>query len=130
MPVYLCQPGAGAEDPWRHGLQVFAAPLALEATQTSRLVGGGRDLMIANWVPPSNKSDKEGEEPWTSWNSQNSVHPPVRRVRHAEVILVDDVCMAFNRYWLRLRWPGHKGGFAGYIAMGLVNELPPLTKGK
>lgn len=47
---------------------------------------------------------------------------PVRRIRHAEVVLVDDVCIAFDRHWLRLRWPGSKGGFAGYVALGKVNE--------
>ena len=50
----------------------------------------------------------------------------VRRVRHSEVVLVDDTCIAFGRYWLRLRWPGHKGGFAGYIALGKVDEPDPL----
>jgi hypothetical protein len=49
---------------------------------------------------------------------------PIRRVRHAEVVLVDDVCVAFDRYWLRLRWPGGRGGFAGYIALGKVTEEP------
>ena len=47
---------------------------------------------------------------------------PVRRVRHAEVVLVDDVCIAYDHYWLRLRWPGSKGGFAGYIQMGRTSE--------
>ncbi len=47
---------------------------------------------------------------------------PVRRIRHAEVVLVDDVCIAYDRHWLRLRWPGKKGGFAGYVALGKVNE--------
>jgi hypothetical protein len=47
---------------------------------------------------------------------------PVRRIRHAEVVLVDDVCIAHDRHWLRLRWPGRKGGFAGYVALGKVNE--------
>ena len=47
---------------------------------------------------------------------------PVRRIRHAEVVLVDDVCIAYDRHWLRLRWPGNKGGFAGYVALGKVNE--------
>jgi hypothetical protein len=51
---------------------------------------------------------------------------PIRRIRHAEVVLVDDVCIAYGRHWLRLRWPGHKGGFAGYVALGKVNE--PLPK--
>ena len=49
----------------------------------------------------------------------------IRRIRHAEVVLVDDVCVAFGRHWLRLRWPGHKGGFAGYVALGKVDEPMP-----
>jgi hypothetical protein len=69
----------------------------------------GRDLVVA--------SNNTTEQPTAHGH-------PIRRVRHAEVVLVDDVCVAFERYWLRLRWPGHKGGFAGYIAMGLVSETP------
>jgi hypothetical protein len=46
---------------------------------------------------------------------------PIRRIRHAEIVLIDDVCIAFGRHWLRVRWPGnHRAGhlhFAGYIAM-------------
>ena len=70
----------------------------------------------------------------------SAANAPIRRVRHAEIVLVDDVCVAHGRYWLRLRWPGHQqqqsphshshgsGGssnnslFAGYIAMGLVSK--------
>mmetsp|Transcript_26133 Transcript_26133/g.55042 ORF Transcript_26133/g.55042 Transcript_26133/m.55042 type:complete len:1001 (+) Transcript_26133:31-3033(+) len=48
--------------------------------------------------------------------------PPVRRVRHAEVVLVDQVLVAFRRYWLRLRWPGEHGGFGGFVALGKVEE--------
>ena len=44
----------------------------------------------------------------------------VRRVRHAEVVLVDEVSEAHGRYWLRLRWPGPRGGVAGFIALGPV----------
>lgn len=40
---------------------------------------------------------------------------PLRRLRHGEIVLVDDVCLAWDCYWLRLRWPGHRGGFAGYL---------------
>jgi hypothetical protein len=127
MPVYLCQPGTGGDDPWRHGLQVYASPFSLEATQANRFVGGGRDLVIANWVPHrngGNNNDDHESSLWSSPSSRSTTNPPIRRVRHTEVILVDDVCMAYNRYWLRLRWPGHKGGFAGYIAMGLASEIP------
>jgi hypothetical protein len=80
---------------------------------------------------------------------------PIRRIRHSEIVLVDDVCIAYNRYWLRLRWPGtssggagtgtaptstttipsskhphHHGHFAGYIAMGTYgnNTTTSLTQ--
>ena len=40
------------------------------------------------------------------------------RVRHAEVFLVDDICVAHVRYWLGgLLWPGKWGGYAGYICV-------------
>lgn len=47
----------------------------------------------------------------------------LRKVMHAQVVLVDDVCIAHGRYWLRLRWPGNRGGFAGYIGMGSVGTF-------
>jgi hypothetical protein len=49
--------------------------------------------------------------------------PHIRRLRHAEIIIVDDVCLQYSRYWLRLRWPGRRGGFAGYI------EVPVAAPG-
>eukprot|EP00529_Nitzschia_sp_RCC80_P018277 CAMPEP_0113483100 /NCGR_PEP_ID=MMETSP0014_2-20120614/23260_1 /TAXON_ID=2857 /ORGANISM="Nitzschia sp." /LENGTH=816 /DNA_ID=CAMNT_0000376637 /DNA_START=280 /DNA_END=2730 /DNA_ORIENTATION=- /assembly_acc=CAM_ASM_000159 len=46
---------------------------------------------------------------------------PVRKIRYSEIVLVDDICIAYGRYWLRLRWPGRRhGGFAGYLALGQV----------
>ena len=73
------------------------------------------------------QEEESGSVPQTTGTNppvqpRNSSGLPIRRVRHAEVVLVDDVCIAFERYWLRLRWPGHKGGFAGYIALGKVGE--------
>lgn len=47
---------------------------------------------------------------------------PIRRVRHAELVLVDEVSIHYGTYWLRLRWPGPRGGVAGYIALG--GEIP------
>eukprot|EP00559_Dactyliosolen_fragilissimus_P007383 CAMPEP_0184871098 /NCGR_PEP_ID=MMETSP0580-20130426/39908_1 /TAXON_ID=1118495 /ORGANISM="Dactyliosolen fragilissimus" /LENGTH=663 /DNA_ID=CAMNT_0027373597 /DNA_START=173 /DNA_END=2165 /DNA_ORIENTATION=- len=47
---------------------------------------------------------------------------PIRRVRHAEIVLVDQVAVHYGRYWLRLRWPGPRGGVAGYIALGSVSS--------
>jgi hypothetical protein len=55
--------------------------------------------------------------------------PPtsIRKIRHAEIVLVDDVCVTYNHYWLRLRWPGSKGGFAGYIDMGKTSYYKPTS---
>mmetsp|Transcript_21288 Transcript_21288/g.46197 ORF Transcript_21288/g.46197 Transcript_21288/m.46197 type:complete len:930 (+) Transcript_21288:77-2866(+) len=48
---------------------------------------------------------------------------PVRRVRHAEVVLVDQCLVAYGWMWVRLRWPGEQGGFVGFVALGLVDEM-------
>ena len=41
----------------------------------------------------------------------------IRRIRHSEVVLADDVVYMYSNYWLRLCWPGSKGGFAGYVCL-------------
>jgi hypothetical protein len=134
MPVYLCQPGAGHAEPWRHGIQVYATPCPIDSKTPVHAGGGGRDLVVANWTPDSNTSG-ENDAP----NAQNAANTAtqtpasgfaVRRVRHAEVVIVDDICVAYDRYWLRLRWPGSKGGFAGYIAMGIVSETQGMDPRK
>lgn len=140
MPVYLCQPGAGAAEPWRHGILVYAAPFAMEELPVT---GGGRDAVVlpastgevANWSDTGTneqRSSSVGQQVPSSVPSsvgasalqqqKNHQGLPIRKIRHAEVVLADDVCVAFDRYWLRLRWPGSKGGFAGYIALGKVGE--------
>jgi hypothetical protein len=160
MPVYLCQPGAGAAEPWRHGIQVYAAPFALDDGVPS---GSGDTVVLtgnsSQWPndrqqhEPQEGAQREQQQPmegglqylpmdYAATNAatggsmmgattaaivfqqqqRSRLGIPIRRVRHAEVVLVDDVCMAFERYWLRLRWPGHKGGFAGYIALGKVGQ--------
>lgn len=147
MPVYLCQSGAGYSEPWRHGIQVYAAPFPINANATSA-VGGGRDSVVlpattsneGQWQSMHQQAThaphREGENaPQSSTSALGRLHQevqgnaeqrhggmPIRRVRHAEICLVDDVCTAFGRYWLRLRWPGQREGFAGYIAMGLVGS--------
>jgi hypothetical protein len=140
MPVYLCNPGAGQPDPWRHGIQVYSAPFDIGAT-TPSAAAAGRDLAVAVHTARTGSDsehnsnatrDEGGGRP--SFRSEflstasgggrreSTAGHPIRRVRHAEIVLVDDVCVAYQRYWLRLRWPGHKGGFAGYIAMGSVDK--------
>jgi hypothetical protein len=184
MPVYICQAGSSSSEPWRHGLQVYAAPFALNDTvggSNSARGGDGEgeeddnnpNVTIAPPLVPStrqeidnnnNHNDHQQQQQrehhqedeirdgaatdaatsggpihnstsTTSSRSQRdddliaSIHSakyglPVRRIRHAEVVLVDDVCIAFDRHWLRLRWPGTKGGFAGYVALGKVDDKP------
>ena len=143
MPVYLCQPGSAASEPWRHGIQVYASPFALDEAVAN---GDDKDLVeapksssdIAKWDTNDGNNLTSQAQTTGNSNQQSSVtilpsgevlesrtNPPglpIRRVRHSEIVLVDDVCIAFDRYWLRLRWPGSKGGFAGYIALGRINE--------
>jgi hypothetical protein len=239
MPVYVCQPGKGHPEPWRHGIQVYARPFpvdgsdgdkpsatmnanrndndnsnnnnsnsntddapshtvlreatavasmpttALGANVTRSLVvptaGGGHDWMVGTLSSTdlmqdsrnsrndeysasvaastmaqglrqrrvardtTSSSDEPGQGPFrqppvsssgsapiTTAESQQrlvlhpvrltnpvaEMSPPVRRIRHAEVVLVDDVCIAYGRYWLRLRWPGHHlGGGGGSVGI-------------
>jgi len=157
MPVYLCQPGSTASEPWRHGIQVYVAPFAMD--DVPAISTTGRDTAAdhntadepSQWTDTNEARDQEGS--FTGGDTVASqTHgsftiartatasggpratatsgTPIRRVRHAEVVLVDDVCIAYDRYWLRLRWPGHKGGFAGYIALGRVSEETYWIKNK
>lgn len=135
MPVYLCQSGAGYSEPWRHGIQVYAAPFPINATASS----GGRDTVVlpassseaGQWLSSTTQQGTTSQSDHPNQAAQHGSQPtaeqrlagmPIRRVRHAEIVLVDDVCVAFGRYWLRLRWPGQRDGFAGYIAMGMVGS--------
>ncbi len=62
----------------------------------------------------------------TNYTTGNSYEfpAPIRQLKHSEVVLVDEVSVHYNKYWLRLRWPGPKGGIAGYIVLGGTNSVP------
>lgn len=135
MPVYLCQPGFGSTDPWKHGIQVYATPFAIDKdenkgsgergvdsseNQTNATTSNSNNVGFTSGSHQINEGDFDGDD-----SSKAGV--AIRRVRHSEVVLADDICVAHDRYWLRLRWPGKKGGFAGYIALGKVGD-PILTK--
>ena len=169
MPVYLCQPGSGETEPWRHGIQVFAAPFPMDDSSAVKVIAGSGTTRDGNFTaviagggsgPPTCRIDAKTLKDGTaddddngvvavgsdsnnnnSSNNSNSARTrgvardgwsagttaaipatPIRRIRHAEVVLADDICIAYDRYWLRLCWPGSKRGFAGYVAMGLVSE--------
>jgi len=193
MPVYVCCPGTGSNEPWRYGIQVYERPFDLDAA-SAVATSGNNPHDFPSGVPqhdnnnnaaptgnshnPNTNEQAQGEPPAAPHeeddapgeiprfanatafhslrNSQQQQQPstttassrrslrfaanvPIRRVRHAEIVLVDDVCVAHGRYWLRLRWPGHQQQhsqhshgsssssntnslFAGYIAMGLVSK--------
>ena len=60
--------------------------------------------------------EEESEAPVRESNSGLTI----RRVRHAEVLLVDAVFIKYDRYWLRLVFPeSHE--YAGCIALGKVD---------
>mmetsp|Transcript_15661 Transcript_15661/g.17603 ORF Transcript_15661/g.17603 Transcript_15661/m.17603 type:complete len:786 (+) Transcript_15661:134-2491(+) len=187
MPVYICQAGSSSSEPWRHGLQVYAAPFALNDVP-SGVDGEGKEgnyvttTVTAPQLVPSSRTEAEmqlddnndnnninqnNDRQQREYHQQEDIRDgvadtttsglidenaphingtssrnqrddiiashtvryglPLRKIRHAEVVLVDDVCIAFDRHWLRLRWPGSKGGFAGYVALGKANKDEPLV---
>mmetsp|Transcript_13638 Transcript_13638/g.19082 ORF Transcript_13638/g.19082 Transcript_13638/m.19082 type:complete len:770 (+) Transcript_13638:165-2474(+) len=123
MPIYLCKPGRNAQEPWRHGIQVYAYPFPVD-TPPQQNIDEATTTHRTAVLSEQQSDDIPMCQPTNSVASGNN--PPkgvaIRRARHAEVVLVDDVCVSFGRYWLRLRWPGPKGGFAGYIALGQVGS--------
>mmetsp|Transcript_26844 Transcript_26844/g.41633 ORF Transcript_26844/g.41633 Transcript_26844/m.41633 type:complete len:703 (+) Transcript_26844:97-2205(+) len=118
MPVYICRSGQNKHEPWRHGMEVYITPFDRE-----------------DCVPASTAvADAAPGEPSANTKLAHIKLPPkgsvaglvVRRVRHAEVVLVDEVVEECNHYWLKLRWPGAssaEGGFAGYIDLGTVKDV-------
>eukprot|EP00560_Eucampia_antarctica_P008509 CAMPEP_0197827302 /NCGR_PEP_ID=MMETSP1437-20131217/4110_1 /TAXON_ID=49252 ORGANISM="Eucampia antarctica, Strain CCMP1452" /NCGR_SAMPLE_ID=MMETSP1437 /ASSEMBLY_ACC=CAM_ASM_001096 /LENGTH=740 /DNA_ID=CAMNT_0043428097 /DNA_START=36 /DNA_END=2258 /DNA_ORIENTATION=- len=143
MPVYLCRPGWNADEPWRHGVQVYAFPFPIpDSSSSDRVVSrksqnesthperplrpqqprtadsSGMEDQRRATEPTSNSSS-------SSNNNNSGGGVVIRRVRHSEVVLVDEVSIAHDRYWLRLRWPGPRGGLAGFIALGCVHSHPP-----
>ena len=71
-----------------------------------------------NKLQSSSRVLLSGRPHYLSPPSQLARPNPVRRLRHAEVVLVDQCLTAYGKTWLRLRWPGELGGFAGFVAVG------------
>ena len=122
-------------EPWRHGLQVYAYPFPIDNIQqpgpqsptsnqrrTTSLSINPNLPVTTTFPDDENRQDVPSSDGLFIPNSPTANGIPIRRIRHAEVILVDEVCSYYGRYWLRLRWPGEQGGFAGYIALGSVNS--------
>jgi len=84
-------------------------------------------------TPPSQQQSQkqqqqEAQNAILSSSTRYNIRPnPVRRVRHAEVVLVDQCIVAYGRSWLRLRWPGSQGGFGGFVALSKVEDMIKLS---
>lgn len=134
MPVYLCQPGQAASEPWRHGIQVYATPFLMDGgrciNNSSTSGNAAPDVNVPSSLSPMAAAINNNNNMDGAISAAAEVGTPIRRIRHAEVVLVDDVCVAYGRHWLRLRWPGRRhGGFAGYIALGRINDDHDHSKG-
>jgi len=157
MPVYLCKPGWGTVEPWKHGVPVFDQPFPTndkhkhdhkhKHTTTSELHSGGDvSAATATAIDTGTAASHNNNSAIDATNAQSGsanrsfytrpvpsfIPPtvtqegptPIRRVRHSEAVLVDEVSVHHGKYWLRLRWPGSRGGVAGYIMLGGTNSLP------
>lgn len=129
MPLYLCKPG-GNSDPWKYGVPVYAKPFRVEdsTTQQQTTHNNTRECIPSdtnNNLKSSNRSNDALEahrKPLIEKDELPSLFKPIRKVRHSELVLVDQVSSHYNRFWLRLRWPGSNGTVAGYILLGELGE--------
>lgn len=141
MPVYLCKPGVFASEPWRHGIPVYAEPFRIGSTLNTDAVMQASQQQQQQQTPGFRRSNSSMNQPNSETSSVTGVGNSggtqqvqqqqqeqqeetedeqvnaIRRIRHGEVVLVDDVVSAYDNFWLRLRWPGSKGGFAGYVCL-------------
>jgi hypothetical protein len=117
MPVYLCKPGWDAPEPWRHGIQVYAYPFSIPeqpttASSPSREGRSQSDDAEGASSPQREESSSSlaAQDGHGIVTTQHTTHHkgevrtrgikygmPVRRVRHAEVVLVDQVSPARRR---------------------------------
>ena len=87
---------------------------------------------INNETTPSGGSGvlrNQPSSPLTTAATTTTMRPnPVRRIRHAEVVLVDQCLIIYGRTWLRLRWPGEQGGFGGFVALSRIEDMVGLQQ--
>lgn len=116
MPVYLCKPGTEGEEPWKHVVQVYAEPFPLPSEEEdSDDRGPSSPTIIHRQNSNSNKNARLKD---------NDASIPLRRIRHAELLLVDAIFIQYDRYWLRLVFPGptEQHQYGGCIALGRVKK--------
>ena len=99
MPIYLCKPGYHSSEPWKHVIQVYSSPF-----------------------PKKEEEEEESENAILVLDGEEG--DVVRRVRHAEIVLVDAIFTKYNRFWLRLVFPGASNQYAGCIPVLDVKNKP------
>ena len=148
MPLYLCKPGWSKPEPWKLGKQVYAYPFdihgfsaaaseaeaSLTLDQPPRSAAGFATHDSNSHTTHAMNATTTATTTTTSHMSSSSIPPkggiPIRRVRHSEVVLADQVSVAHGVYWLRLRWPGSRGGVAGYMDIGSVSTVSQENLGR
>jgi hypothetical protein len=115
------------------GLDITEGASSSITHSTSNVVTGtvSTTLPVESPILNPDTTTIAGEKSNTETSSYQHQPVPIRRIRHSEVILVDDVVFRFSNYWLRLRWPGSRGGFAGFVCL-LANAntiLPTVERG-
>jgi hypothetical protein len=141
MPLYLCKPGTGDIEPWKHGVPVYSQPIAGTGDNFTSTDSISNELADASNVQSrsydrtynmtnridrnttNNGAHNDHTEQYSLQNTRVTQSQAIRKVRHSELVLVDQVSLHFDKYWLRLRWPGSYGGVAGYILLGGLEDL-------
>ena len=98
------------------------------ATLSSAVAG-----MTSQQITDNNNNSNNGSNDGTSAQATTSNYlpkpKPLRRIRHSEIVLVDQCLIAYGRYWLRLKWPGEQGGHGGYVALYENNHHQGMKEG-
>lgn len=108
MPIYLCKPGYDSVEPWKHFVKVYPFPIGMSKK---------KDV---------NREDEEEEEEGGTLilKEEEDEVEAIRRIRHAEIVVVDGIFQKYDRYWLRVVFPGTVSHYAGCI------PLPSYVVGK
>ena len=122
MPIYCCKSGTGTEEPWKHGLPVYAEPFPTQEDDPNIINNNDYDHATDPAAAQASQNINTNRNFYTNvdmnqFDSTAQNPEPIRKLKHSEIVLVDEVSCYYDRLWLRLCWPGSRGGVAGYILL-------------
>lgn len=122
MPIYCCKSGTGTEEPWKHGLPVYAEPFPTQEEDPNIINNNDYDHATDPAAAQASQNINTNRNFYTNvdmnqFDSTAQSPEPIRKLKHSEIVLVDEVSCYYDRLWLRLCWPGSRGGVAGYILL-------------